>query len=127
MLTSPLRAGAEAKYRRRDLERMITEVSGVRAGSRSNSFEMSTTGTQEVSVPVHQAARLLLDSRCRLAAHLDARHWCGCLPWHGLEIRLHDVQSAKDNRAYDSRDNEKPEKAWHVAKLLLARYVPNSR
>src|SRR2546426_1794952 len=70
MLTSPLRVGAEAKYRRRDLEKMITEVSGVRAGSRSNSFEMSTTGTQEVSVPVHQAARLLLDSRCRLAAHL---------------------------------------------------------
>ena len=78
-----------------------------------------TGGAHDGSTP-----RPGLKGRCRLATHLDARHGRGCLLWHGLEKHRHQVQSAEHNRARDPRDNEKPEKAWHVAKLLLAGYVP---
>jgi hypothetical protein len=61
-----------------------------------------------------------------LVANLDTRHKGGCLLGHGLEDACHEEEAAEDHSAKDPRDNEKPNEAWHVAKLLLARFCPNS-
>ena len=45
-----------------------------------------------------------LQASPQLAAHLDTRHRRGCLLRHGLEKRLHGVQSAEHDRTQDPRD-----------------------
>jgi hypothetical protein len=66
-----------------------------------------------------------LRGETELMANLDARHRGRCLLGFRLEDVCHEKKAAKDHGAKDPRDNQKPDEAWHVAKLLLARFCPN--
>jgi hypothetical protein len=58
-----------------------------------------------------------------LPANLDAWHGGGGFLRFRFEEFRQRIEAAERHSAEKPRDKQKPEEAWHVAKLLLSRYM----